>query len=103
MGMWLEDFHKLLDDKYISSDCVYNSDQTGLYHQNIPNTLYVKKEKKKETQGFKQMKDKIRLTPIVCMVDSGNKVPLAVVGKYKAPKCFEGITPPLPYTNQRNA
>ena len=32
MGMWLEDFHKLLDDKYISSDCVYNSDQTGLYH-----------------------------------------------------------------------
>ena len=47
MGLWLEDFHKLLDDKNISYDCVYNSDQTGLYHQNLSNTLYVKKEAKK--------------------------------------------------------
>ena len=30
MGPWLKDFHKILDDKHISSDCVYNSDQTGL-------------------------------------------------------------------------
>ena len=49
VGLWLEDFHKLLDDKNISSDCVYNADQTGLYRQNLPNTLYVKKGAKKET------------------------------------------------------
>ena len=103
MGPWLEDFHKLLDDKNIISDCVYNADQTGLYHQNLPNTLYVKKEAKKETRGCKQMKDKTRMTLMVFTVASGKKVPLAVVGKSKAPKCFEVITPPLPYTNQRNA
>ena len=49
MGLWLEDFHKLLDDKNICYDCVYNTGQTGLYHQNIPNTFYVKKDSKKET------------------------------------------------------
>ena len=49
------------------------------------------------------MKDKTRMTLMVCTVASGKKVPLAVVGKSKAPKYFEGITPPLPYTNQRNA
>ena len=48
MGPWLEDFNKILDDKNISSDCVYNSDQTGIYHQKPPNTLYVKIEVKKK-------------------------------------------------------
>ena len=49
MGPWLEDFHKLLDNKNISSDCVYNADQTGIYHQKLSNTLDVEKEAKKET------------------------------------------------------
>ena len=103
MGPWLEDFNKILDDKNISSDCVYNSDQTGIYHQNPPNTLYVKIEVKKKNWRFEQMKDRTRLTLRVSTVASGNKVPLAVVGKSKSPNVFEGITPPLPYTNQRNA
>ena len=102
MVPWLEDFHKLLGDKK-SFDCVYNADQTDIYHQKLPNTLYVKKEAKKETLGYKQMKDKTGLNQIVCTLDSGKKVPLAVVVKSKAPKIFEGINPPLPYTNQRNA
>ena len=48
------------------------------------------------------MKDKTRMTLMVCTVASGKKVPLAVVGKSKAQKCSNGITPPLTYTNQRN-
>ena len=51
MGPWIEEFHKLLDDKNISSDCIYNADQNGLYHQKLPNTLHFKKEAKKETRG----------------------------------------------------
>ena len=39
MSPWLEDFHNLLDDKNISSDCVYNADQIGIYHQKLPNAL----------------------------------------------------------------
>ena len=96
MGPWLEYFHKLLDNKHISSDCVYNSDQTGLYRQTIPNILYVKKQENKETRGCKQMNYKTRLTLMVCIVFSGNKVPLVVVGKSKATEQFEVITPPLP-------
>ena len=99
---WLEDFQKLLENENISSDCVYNADKTGLYHQKLPNTLCVKKELKKETWWYKQMKDNIRLTLMVCMVASEKKLSLAVVGKSKAPKLFEGIIPPLPYTNKKN-
>ena len=40
---------------------------------------------------------------MVFTVNSGKKIPLAVVGKSKALKRFEVITPPLNYTNQRNA
>ena len=101
MGQWLEGFHRLLDNK--NSDCVYNADQTCIYHQKLPATLYAEKEAKKETRACKLMKYKTRLTLMVFTVASGKKVPLAFVGKSKAPKCFEGITLPLPYTNQRNA
>ena len=94
MGPWIEEFHKILDDKNISYDCVYNSDQTGICHQKLPNTLYVKKQAKKESRGFKQMKENTRLNRMVCTVASGKKVPLAVVGKSTAQKCFKGITPP---------
>ena len=48
------------------------------------------------------MKDKTRLTLMLCTVAIGKKLLLEVVGKSKAPKCFEGINPPLLYTNQRN-
>ena len=49
------------------------------------------------------MKEDTGLTLMVCTVDSGKKLPLAVVGKSKALNLFQGITPPLPYTNQINA
>ena len=43
IGPWRDESHNLLDDNNISSDCVYNSEQIGLYHQKLLNTLYVKK------------------------------------------------------------
>ena len=43
MGQFLENFHKLLEEKNISSDCVYNADQTILFHQNLPNTCMSRK------------------------------------------------------------
>ena len=45
---WKEDFHKQLEEKGIKPECMYNADQTGLYYQKLPNTLYVDMEGKKD-------------------------------------------------------
>ena len=47
MNPWLTDFHEFLLSKGIPEDCLYNADQTGLYHQKLPNSFYVSKEEKK--------------------------------------------------------
>ena len=77
-----------------------------MYHQKLPNRIYVEKGKKQKFAGAKQMKDKTRVTCMVATTADGSKVPLAVVGKPKNPKCFdlcENGKPPLPYTNQKSA
>lgn len=48
MTPWIDDFHKLLSEKGIKPACCYNADQTGLYYQKLPNTLYIDVEEKKE-------------------------------------------------------
>jgi hypothetical protein len=104
MGPWLTEFHSFLEDKNITAGCLYNADQTGLYYQKLPNTLYIIHiEEKKLIRDCKQMKDKNRLTVMVCTSANGDKVPLAVVGKSKKPVSFDNQPPPLPYTNQANA
>ena len=50
------------------------------------------------------MKDKERLTAMVCTSAVGCKVDIALVGKHKKPHCFpRHFTLPVPYTNQANA
>lgn len=51
------------------------------------------------------MKDKERLTAMVCSSAVGCKVKIAVVGKHQKPRCFpKNLTSlPLPYTHQRSA
>ena len=100
MGPWLTKFHVFLIEKNIVPDTLYNGDQTGLYHQKMPNTLYINKDHKKKTRGCKQMKDKSRLTLMVATSSLGSKIPIAVVGKSKYPKCFDGNEVPLPYIHQ---
>ena len=59
---WLFIFHALLEENYILCECVYNSDQTGLYYQKLPNTLHFYMEHKKSIRGCKQIKDKTHIT-----------------------------------------
>ena len=107
MADWHVTFQKLLDKFSIPSSRIYNGDQTGLYYQNLPNRMYVDKDTKHTHAGVKQMKDKTRVTLMVCTAVDGSKVLLAVVGKPKKPMCFRVQTrnghPPIPYTNQSNA
>ena len=67
---------------------------------------FVDKDKKNDYAGAKQMKDKARITLMVCTAADGTKVPLAIVGKSKNPKCFAhlpGKEPPMHYTSQKRA
>jgi len=92
------------DDTEKLMDRIYNADQTGLYHQKLPNRMYVKKDQKKNYAGAKQMKDKNRITLMVCTAASGRKVALSIIGKAKNPLCFTHLPKkPMPYRNQKNA
>ena len=70
---------------YTPSEWVYNTDQTGIYYQNLPNIVYVGEWNKKYYSSVKQMKDKTCITLIVGTLASGKKLPLDVVGKPKNP------------------
>jgi DDE superfamily endonuclease/Tc5 transposase DNA-binding domain len=99
-------FHPLIQNLNVSPACIYNADQTGLFYQKLPNKIYVDKSSKKKYAGAKQMKDKNRITVMICTAADGSKVPLSIVGKSKNPVCFricESSNPPLPYVDQANA
>jgi DDE superfamily endonuclease/Tc5 transposase DNA-binding domain len=99
-------FFPLIEEYDVPSQRIYNADQTGLFYQKLPNKIYVDKDNKKSYAGAKQMKDKTRVTLMVCTAANGSKVPLAVVGAAKKPLCFnllENGKPPLAYTSQEKA
>ena len=70
--------------------------------EKLPNRMYVKKDQKKNYYGAKQMKDKNRITLMVCTAASGRKVALSIIGKAKNPLCFTHLPKkPMPYRNQK--
>jgi hypothetical protein len=106
MKVWCVEFHRILEEKDIQPSCLCNGDQTGLCYQKLPNRICVDAVKKNDYSGVKQMKDKTRITIMVCAASDGTKVPLSVIGKPKKPVCFslmDNGTPPLAYNNQPNA
>ena len=97
----------LCEELGVGPECLYNADQSGIFYQKLPNSLYVDKDRKKEYAGTKMMKDKTRLTIMVCTSANGDKFPLAIVGKPKVPACFRllpnNTNAPIAYTHQDNA
>ena len=101
-----KEFHPLIEKFNVRPECIWNADQTGLFYQKLPNRIYVDKAQKKNYKGTKQMKDKSRITVMVCTAADGSKSPLSIVGKAKKPTCFtlcENDKPPMAYTNQKAA
>lgn len=97
----------LCEELGVGPECLYNADQSGILYQKLPNSLYVDKDRKKQYAGTKLMKDKTRITIMVCTAANGVKFPLAIIGKPKKPACFRLLpdqqNTPIPYTNQSNA
>ncbi len=89
----LENFHnrihQLIRKHNVSTSCIFNADQAGLYYRCFPCTTICAQHRKKEIKGTKGMKDKDCITFMLCASATGSKVPLAFVGKSKNPRCFK--------------
>ena len=84
---------------------IFNMDETGLFFKMLPRTTYLSsKEDCATTRGTKGMRSKDRLTVLVCSnADGSLKVPLAIIGNSKNPRCFRMEKPPLYYMFQNKA
>lgn len=95
----------LCNEHDIGLNGIYNADQFGLCYKQYPNRLIIKEKQRSTFRGVQAMKDKNRISIMACANALGEKVPLAVCGKYKRPLCFNMVEGqlPLPYTSQTNA
>lgn len=104
----IDEFKKKFQNKMIESgltrDQVYNADETGLFYKALP-TRTLASCTEKFASGFKMQKQ--RLTLLVCANASGkHRLPLAVIGKSKKPRCFKQLNVnalPVNYYAQKNA
>ena len=100
----LESLDKLYEilRKYPPS-CVYNMDETGLFHRLLPcYSLLMPNKDVSTVRGEKKSKDQVTL--VVCAnSDGSNKIPCCMIGNSKIPACSVGKHWPIPYCSQRKA
>ena len=79
---------------------ISNADEFHLFYQCLPNkTLHLKSE---QCSGGKN--SKIRITSLAADNSVGDKVPMFVIGKPKAPRCFKNVTSlPCRYRSQKES
>lgn len=56
-----------------------------IFYQKLPNHAYIHREERQTKRGSKSIRDKTRVTVMVCTSAAGEKAPLAVVGYAKRP------------------
>ena len=99
VASWFETTLPTLLSNYKLED-IFNADKFGLFYQCLPNkTLHLKSEK---CSGGKN--SKIRITGLAAANSVGDKLPMFVTGKSKAPKCFKNVTSlPCRYRSQKKS
>lgn len=99
-----EKFVKMIAEKGLTRDQVYNADETGLNYKALPKKTLASLSEK-YAPGFKMQKE--RITAMVCANASGNnRLPLLLIGKAKRPRCYKGVNMnalPVKYYAQKNA
>ena len=95
---------KIIEDKGLTLNQVYNCDETGLFWKALPSkTLASVREAK--APGYKVSKE--RVTILACSNATGDhKLRLTMIGKAKNPRAFKGLSQsafPLWYTNQKKS
>ena len=97
-------FRKLDKEKNMSSNQIFNCDETGLYFRLLPHVT-LSPSFEKSADGRKKAKDRITLN--VCSNMSGTiKLPIRLIGKAQRPRCFKGHNMgllPVKYSGQTNA
>lgn len=100
--LFVERFIKLLHDKDLLPDQIYNADESGLVYKFLNNTTLVSSNER-YAPGRKASKERITIMP--CTNANGqHKLPLMIVGKSKKPRSFKNvILPELHYRASKNA
>ena len=99
VASWFETTLPTLLSNYKLED-ICNADKFGLFYQCLPNkTLHLKSE---EYSGGKN--SKIRIIGLAAANSVGDKLPMFVIGKSKAPWCFNNVTSlPCRYRSQKKS
>lgn len=97
-------FKAFITENQLSTEQIYNADETGLYYRRLPSKSLAS-ENEKSAPGYKIGKE--RLT-ILCAANSAgtHKLKLSVIGKAKKPRCFKGLDVnflPVDYFDQKGA
>lgn len=84
---------------------IFNVDETGIFFRLLPHRTYLStSENRKTARGTKSMKAKDRVSAYMCTNATGTgKVPMAIIGKSKSPRCFRVAPCPIKYFSQANA
>lgn len=99
---FLEKFKEDILAMDLRPEQIYNADETGLVYKDLSNkTLVLASEK--SAPGRKNSKQRITVMP--CVNATGrHKLPLMIIGKSKAPRCFKNcVLPDVHYRSSKNA
>lgn len=101
IGPFQLELQKVIKEKNLTAEQVYNADESGLYWRLLPDyTLASGNEQ--SASGRKMMK--MRVTFMPCANAAGtHKLQLLVVGKSKNPRAFKSTRLPVCYRSQKNA
>ena len=81
--------HKIIEEKGLTLNQIFNCDETGLYWKLMPSKTLVS-SREREAKGFKKPKD--RVTLMACANATGSiKLPLVFIHKSLNPRCFKSI------------
>ena len=100
-----DQLQEIIDEGGYSPEQIYNADETGLCYRMLPGKTLAVKNDEHKSEGFKKIKDRLRI--LFCVNKTGNhKVKPLCIGKFKNPRCFHHLnrsTLPLTYDHSRNA
>ena len=101
---FLQKLHKVIEEKNLIPEQIYNADETGLLWKCLPQRTLVSC-REKSAPGFKKAKD--HLTVLGCTNATGtHKLKPVLIGKSARPRCFKHVNMdalPVIYKSQRNA
>ena len=101
---FLQKLHQVMEEKGLTTEQIYNADETGLLWKCLPDRTLVSC-REKSAPGFKKSKD--RLTVLGCTNATGtHKLKPVMIGKFAKPRCFKNVNMealPVIYKSQRNA